>query len=260
MAQTLLRTIEGEIIPRLLLAHRVQPASETTEAPNGEAITSEDQARFVKLVMTDTTTETRQFVDGLLRRGVSHESLFLDLLTHAARRLGELWEEDLCDFSEVTIGLCRLHEVVRERSVVHELPRPRVTGNEPRILLATACADQHVFGVVLVAEFFRRAGWLVSSEPGTFPGRLAAIVAKQRFELVGLSAACSASPDELANEIELIRKASANRKLRVMVGGRVFVEAPDLATGVGADGWATSARTAPVVANEMLGRSGVPTG
>lgn len=256
MTQTLLHTIEGDILPRLLLVHRSRPKPEAG-AGAGEAITPEDRAHFVKLVLSDTAAATGEFVDELFRRGVSQETVFLDLLTHAARRLGEMWEEDLCDFSDVTIGLCRLHEVLRERSVVHDTPGRRVSGDAPRILLATACADQHVFGVVLVAEFFRRAGWRVSSEPGAYRGQLAAILARERFDLLGLSAACSTSPDELSAEIEALRKASCNQKLRVMVGGRLFLEAPEMVARVGADGWAADARTSPVTANEILDRAGV---
>ena len=48
------------------------------------------------------------------------ELLFLRLLAPAARRLGELWEGDLCTFTDVTIGLSHLQQVLRELSPVFE--------------------------------------------------------------------------------------------------------------------------------------------
>lgn len=255
-AKTLLQMVEVEIIPRLMLAHK---ARKGVERQNGEADASptpEEHEHFLKLVLTDTAMATRRFVDELLRRGASHEVVFLDLLPRAARRLGELWDDDRCDFSDVTLGLCRLHEVVREHSIVHEGTGAQVTGNAPRILLATACADQHVLGVVLVAEFFRRAGWRVWSEPGAFRAHLASILSEESFDVVGLSVACNISPDDLANEIEIFRKASVNRSLRILIGGRLVLEQPELIARVGADGGAGDAGAAPATATELLARPG----
>jgi methanogenic corrinoid protein MtbC1 len=250
-ARTLMRVIEGEIIPRLLLAHRVDAVA-ALDAAADAPIDAAERTRFLDLVLRGTAAETRSFVDGVLARGVSHETLFLDLLSHTARRLGELWEEDLCDFADVTIGLCRLHEVLRERSSIHEERGAHAADAVPRILLATACSDQHVFGVVMVAEFFRRAGWRVWSEPGAHRSQLAAILAELRFDVLGLSAACSTIAEDLASEVAMLRKASCNRELRVLVGGRLLAELPDLAARVGADAAAGDARSAPDAARVLL--------
>jgi len=250
----LLRVIEGEIIPRLLLAHRSHETQSPRPRPREAALTPRDRSQFLSLVLTDTAASSEQFVDGLVRRGVPHEVLFLDLLTHTARRLGELWEEDRCDFADVAIGLCRLHEVLREHSVVNDAAALPVSMDVPRILLTTACADKHVFGVVMVAEFFRRSGWRVRSEPGAFPGQLAGILGAEPFDLLGISAACDAFADDVASEIEMLRKASRNTGLRVLVGGRLFLDAPELVARVGADGAACDASTAPDAGRELLVR------
>jgi methanogenic corrinoid protein MtbC1 len=255
-AKTLFQLVEVEIIPRLMLAHKARKSSEHRASEPDVAVSAEEHERFLTLVLSDTSTATRRFVDELLQRGISHDALFLDLLPRAAQRMGELWDEDQCDFSDVTLGLCRLHEVVREHSVVHDGVSAQVSGNAPRVLLATACADQHVLGVVLVAEFFRRAGWRVWSEPGAFRSQLAAILSEESFDVLGLSAACNVSPDDLSNEIEIFRKASVNRSLRILIGGRLVLERPELIARVGADGGAGDASAAPVTAKELLMRPG----
>ncbi len=253
---TLLRTIEGEIIPRLMLLTREQETL-VEPAAGGAEISDADHARFLEVVMHESSAAACAFVDAMLARGVPLERIFLELLTDAARRLGEFWEEDTCDFSDVTIGLCRLHELLRVHSVVNR-PTERGFAEGPRILLATACADQHVLGVVMVAEFFRRAGWRVWSEPGAGRGQIAAILSRAAFDVLGLSAACSVSRDEVASEIETFRKASRNRELLILVGGRLFVVEPTLVGQVGADGVATDAQTAPAVGKELLARPATP--
>ena len=88
-----------------------------------------------------------EFVNNLIESGVPREEIFLDLLANAARHFGELWESDEWDFSDVTIGLCRIHELLRKHSVLHN-PESFWHGGEGqhRILLATACGDQHILG------------------------------------------------------------------------------------------------------------------
>ena len=50
----------------------------------------------------------------------------VDLLAPAARLLGEYWEDDRCDFVDVTMGLWRLQEVVHE--IAARAPADRAAG------------------------------------------------------------------------------------------------------------------------------------
>lgn len=243
---TLFNTIEGEIIPRLMLAHHAEPVLKDP-AKTRPTLTERDHEIFFQSVTTDTADHSNALFHEFLRRGISEETLFLDLLSGAARRLGVLWEEDRADFTEVTIGLCRLHEILRLNTPM------RSGGSEgPSILLATACADQHVFGVVIVAEFFRRAGWRVRAEPGATSAQLAEIIGKEPFDVFGLSAACGHDPGVISSDISLLRAASLNKSVKVLVGGRLFVDSPALVSAVGADATAIDAKSAPAVGQELL--------
>jgi methanogenic corrinoid protein MtbC1 len=257
-AAALFKMIEGEIVPRLMLAHGVP--EQPVKGPPGDAekLTAKDHEDFLGSVLGESASATHRFLTKLLDRGVEEEILLLDLLGTTARRLGTLWEEDRCSFTDVTIGLCRLHEVLRDwRPDGSDGSPVRIDADAPSILLATAGADQHVFGVVLVAEFFRRARWRVSSSPGASRGAVSDQVSGDSFDVLGLSAACSSSVDEVSEEIEVYRQASCNRHLKVMVGGRLFIDEPELVSKCGADGMAFDAKGAPAAALEILERSRV---
>lgn len=247
----LVRTIEGEIIPRLMLSHQSAARGADVICPNALSPTEEDRTRFLWVVMKESAAASRAFVNDLIARGISRETIYLDLLTNAARRLGELWEEDLCDFTDVTIGLCRLHQVLREQSSLYDVEYAG-RAQAPKILLATACADQHVFGVVMVAEFFRREGWAVWCEPAAAQAELLKLVAKEWFDVIGLSAACTTNADLIGDEITALRAASRNPDVSVLVGGRLFAERPDLVAEVGADGSASDARLAAEAGQNLL--------
>jgi len=251
--ETLLAAIEAEIVPRLLLAHRTGRPVEARERLDG-VVDADDRAGFLEMVLREPAELCLRFAQQLLERGVPSEVVLLDLLTFTARRLGDLWDEDRCDFATVTIGLCRLHHVLREVALA-ESAHVGWSAQAPSVLLSTACSDQHLFGVVMVAEFFRRDGWLVSNEPAVSCDHLCALISQRDFDVVGVSAACGVNVDGVLSEVETLRKASRNSKIKVLVGGRLFAETPELVPASGADGTAADASIAPVTAKELVSRS-----
>jgi methanogenic corrinoid protein MtbC1 len=197
-------------------------------------------------------------VRGHLARGVPKPLVFVDLLGTAARSLGALWEADECSFTDVTIGLCRLHMVLREESSLFGMggtvdpQRPR-----RRILLATGNGDQHFLGLVLVAEFFRQADWQVSCEPGLDADGIADRVARNRYDVLALSISQSSRIHSIRVQIDAFRKASLHQPIGVLVGGRLLEVEPEMAERLDADGYCADAVEAPRVAERMLERLGV---
>ena len=246
----LVSTLEGEIIPRLMLARR-HGARTASDLHPGRQPDAADVAAFTKLLLTSDASVARGFVETLRAQHVSLESVFLDLMAPAARELGRLWEEDLCDFTEVTLGLCRLHQLLRELSPVFA-GDPTLAGQTRRALLVPAPGENHTFGLSLVVEFFRRAGWDVCSEYPATSGDLAAIVRGEWFAVVGLSVGCENRLDQLASSVRAVRRASANRDVGIMVGGRVFIDHPELVSLVGADATASDGRDAVLQAEEVF--------
>ena len=246
----LLRTIEGDIVPRLVLA-RCSALPESGTACRSP--TRDEVEELVGLLLSHDSGVALAFVATLHAQGMALETLCLELLAPAARRIGELWEHDRADIMQVSLALARLHTVLREISVDgHE---PASDQHEPgaRVLLVPSPGEQHTFGLMLVAEFFRRAGWDVCSEfPATTPDLLD-LVASERFAIVGLSCGCESRLDGLASRIQSLRRASRNRSVGVLVGGRVFTAAPELAGLVGADGTAADGRQAVLMARGLRG-------
>lgn len=247
----LARTIEAEIIPRLVLAHRDQP-DYRAPVPGGELVPTEDDLKeFTHLVLTQELDVLVAAVDTLRTRGMALDTIYLGLLSPTARRLGRMWDEDLCDFTEVTIGLWRLQQLLREFSPAFRTECDRHLGAY-RCLLGPMPGEQHTFGLSMVAEFFRRAGWDVCDLPAASVADLVDCVRREAFVFAGLSLSCAARLDALAACITDIRRASRNRSIRVMVGGTVFVEHPEWVTRVGADMTARNGREAVRLAEKMF--------
>jgi methanogenic corrinoid protein MtbC1 len=253
----LLQTIESEIIPRLVLSQRAIGQSPAAVTALAWAPDENTVAEFANLVVAEDVGAAGARIEALRAKGVPIETLYLELLAPTARYLGDLWDADLCDFTAVTLGCLRLQQLLHElspaffREVEHHEHRRRV-------LLVPVPGEQHTFGLYMVAEFFRRAGWDVWS--GCMPSReLAELVGREAFTLVGFSLSADSRLDLLAANIRAVRRASCNRGIGVLVGGPVFVGHPELVSLVGADATAIDGRQATQQAQNtlaLLSRSG----
>ena len=105
---------------------------------------------------------------------------------------------------------------------------------------------------MMVADFFRRAGWSVWCEPATTTHGLIELVRAEWFAVIGFSIGTALHIDELASCIRSVRRASRNRALGVMVGGPIVNERPELVQLVGADATARDGWQAVLQAQGML--------
>ena len=160
-------------------------------APRARPITPEEVARFALLPLRLEAASLIEEVDAFLADGASVETICLGLLAPAARRLGEMWERDECDFLDVTMGLWRLQEVMRDIAA----RSPAVPGGITlpyTALFSPMPGDHHNFGTLMIEEVFARAGW--RSEALVKPERRELLdrVARKPFDVVGLTLAAIA--------------------------------------------------------------------
>ena len=248
----LARTVELDVIPRLL---QVRPPVLPVAAL--AAVTETHVAELAALTLGANEAASAAFVAALREEGFAAQALYLNLLTPVARRLGEWWERDVCDFTQVTTGLWRLQAAMRDLSPAflgsaNVAAAPRRA--RPRILLVPLPGEQHTFGLSMVHEFFSRAGWNAWSGPLDSRGELGATVRRQWVDVVGFSMACDERLETARAEIAAVRLASRNPGLAVLVGGPPFVASPGLAACIGADGTATDGLQAVAAANALLKR------
>ncbi len=250
MAQ-LVRAIEQEIIPRLMLAHRT--AVDAPEGPQvkGRAIGRDDVQHFAKLVLSPDEEAAYAAVLSYRADDVSVESIYLDLLAPTARYLGELWDEDLCNFTDVTVGLGRLQRVLRELSPAFGRATEEAPGSRG-VLLLPSPGEQHTFGLVMVGEFFRRGGWNVGGGAWTTGADAPAMVGNEWFDAIGFSLGAEIHLNALAEIIRTVRSASCNPGIVVLVGGPLFGEHPEYVTRVGADGMTIQGSDAPSLAERLI--------
>jgi MerR family transcriptional regulator, light-induced transcriptional regulator len=250
-ANALVRTVETEIVPRLVALYQgmtsgVPPRARVQRGAVGEA----EVVQFTDLVLRH-HEPALAVLRQLAERGVTAHELCLDLLAPAARRLGEMWNADRCDFTDVTIALGRLQLMLRELAARMALIAP---GGVParRVLLLAVAGDQHTFGLAMVRDFFRAAGWRVATDAPSGTEALKALVKAELFDVVGFTVGSELHIEDLATAVHTLRRHSRNPDVRVLVGGPLLLERPDLAAQVGADATAIDARQAILEAERQV--------
>ncbi|MCJ2067517.1 cobalamin B12-binding domain-containing protein [Methylobacterium sp. J-030] len=249
LPDTLSRVIEGEILPRLMLAHRPDAGR---RAPADRAVTPPEIAAFSALLLAPGPVDLDGEIAALRDGGLPLARLLLDLLAPAARHLGALWEEDACDFLAVTEALGRLQAISRRLCLELESESAPIGGRS--VLLLPCPGETHRFGLSIVASFFREAGWDVTTAvpaPGLDP---LALLASDWFEVVGLSLSADVLLPVLSETVAEVRRASRNPGVRVLVGGPYFARHGGEAGIVGADACALDACLAPAAAEALLDR------
>jgi hypothetical protein len=236
------RTVEHDVIPRLLSAHR-----------NGHAAPARpDAAEVAEFARCACTGNLQAAEDAVARRramGSGVESLLLDLLVPAASQLAARWQADLCRYEELAVGMLHLQQLLHGLSA--DFVRDGQAGpSGRRVLLLSAPAEQDMLGLYLVtefhrcvvAEFFHHAGWDVWRAPPASRSQLASLLRSQWFDVVAVDASSGERLALLPSDLAGMRRASRNARAALVVGGLALGAASGARAIDGADAVARDPR------------------
>jgi len=243
--------MELDLIPRLLAHARSTAGGSEWPSHHAVVITDGILTSFVSACLSNDEERCPAIVNEIIDSGASLERICIDLLSPAARTLGTMWDEDEVDFLQVTLGLGRMQRVVRDigRRVAAETPMSADAG---QAFICGMPDEQHSLGIAMLAEFFVADGWGVTVGPPLGAQDVLHEVGTRWYDVVGLSAGVVERVPRIAEVIRGIRKASLNADLAVLVGGRAFVDNPELVGRVGADASAPDAAQGPLVARTLV--------
>ncbi len=250
------RTIESEIIPRLMLAH-CDPSEVRAGAQEDKAPPPNAAEQLAMVAIGPDPDAALEFVRRARAGGLSLEAAYLELLTPAARHLGALWDADLCPFTEVTVGLWRLQRVMHElgASFCNQAP---IDLQSRRAMLVPVPGSQHTMGWFMLSQFFLRAGWDVQGDAMYSEDAIVSAVRGDAYDLVGFTLGADSHLSLLRSVILRIRKASRNRRIVVMIGGPVVLSNPGLVGDVGADATAPDGPRAVALADSLCAERSMP--
>jgi methanogenic corrinoid protein MtbC1 len=195
-------------------------------------------SELAELLVSSDQAAARELIDELHAAEGSVWPLFASVFEPAARRLGDLWAEDLCSEFDVTLGLCRIQTAARLLSAHAPVPAGhRLPG--AAVLIAPEPGELHRLGAALDSEVLWNAGWAPHCEYPADDKTLQDLVSTKWFDALDVSLSAAFEREHrlpsLAKTIAAARRASQNPAMLVVVGGRIFVDHKTSAAAVGAD-------------------------
>lgn len=224
--------------------------TDTVKEPTSQ-FSDEDVYEFARHSLAEDPIKMLAIIERYLNDGHVVESIYINLLAPAARHLGAEWDDDNCDFIDVTMGLWRIQEVLRDLTT--RMPAKRRTFDGKRAaLFSTMIGDQHGFGTLMIAECFQRAGWYADVLVDPKQSDLTHKLSNTDFQLLGLTISNTQSAETLSQLIKGLKAVSKNPDIIIMIGGREVNDNPQLVKQCGADASALDATQALKVANQLV--------
>lgn len=200
-------------------------------------------ATFLQAILSGNRPAAQAITEELLRAGLTLHELYVDVLEAALREVGRRWEQNL-----ISVAREHLATAVVQGVMPQLLPRVMAAHAPPRgrAVVSGVEGERHQVGPAMVADVLTLHGWQVDFLGTDLP--VAALVAQVReadASLLALSAATLPAVDGVRRAIEGV--AAARLAPRVIVGGRVFRQHPELVAQVGAAGSSPDLRGLPAL-------------
>lgn len=171
--------------------------------------------------------------------GVSAIELQAHVVAPVQAEMGLMWQRGEVGVADEHLG----SRIVEDTLALLQAQQPAEPSTGRTVITASVAGNLHDIGARVIAHRFEQAGWRSIFLGADMPSAdLAQAVGAHSGQLVALSVGLGLDLRATAEAIHALR--SAGRPLAVIVGGRLFVELPELWRDVGADGTAPDAEGA----------------
>lgn len=219
-----IQNIAREVVNRL--AFRMPRSVRADHLPTAGEID-----RFCAALLSNDEEAGDRFILAARRGGVPPEVIYLSYVAGAARRLGEMWDEDRITFMEVTLGCGRLYRIIR--GLRHVIDSGWIMPDTTPTLFALAPDESHTLGIEIATDIFRREGWDVEMSVGEDKETVIARAEKTRYLAIVLVAN---SEGLLPTLVQLILALRITQPMApIVVAGNIVKLVPNVEILVGAD-------------------------
>jgi methanogenic corrinoid protein MtbC1 len=229
------KTIESEIIPRLLMGHKLESANHIADGQSSNIEVKQTEiVDFCQTLLDGPIADCFTFVDRMQKSGHSLISLYMNLIPASTRRLQQLWESDENSFTEVTFALGRAQNLIHQLSPAF-MSQGKLSGFQGNALLINAPGSQHTLGILIMGEFFKLNGWNTTVEIETTSTDLKDQIRLQTYDLLAISISCEDQWGTMETLLNEVKKVSKNKGILTMAGGPLFDFKPELVQECSAD-------------------------
>ena len=225
LPQEAVYNLAREVVRRL--AFRMPRMAKKEDLPNQAEI----ELLCAALLSRDDAAADR-FILAARRDGVDIDVIYLGYVAGAAKRLGEMWDNDEVSFVDVTLGCSKLYRIIR--SLRHVIA-PGLTDDrdERPAMFALVPGETHTLGIEIATDLFRREGWDIDMLIGLDHDMLVEQSDRRSYQAIILVANSDGMIEPLTRLVLALR--ISHPLAQVIVAGNIIDHHPDISELVGAD-------------------------
>jgi methanogenic corrinoid protein MtbC1 len=203
---------------------------------------------YLQTVVVGNIHSAMDSVIDAVENGLPVSDAYLNVLLPAQVEVGRLWHANKLSIAEEHLVTTTTHRLMAVLAQMVE----REDNNGNTLVAAAVSGNAHELGIRTITYLLEFDGWKTIYLGSDVPAAdLPVTINCFNAELVLLSIGLSSQLKSLRKTIEQIRDKS-DRPVKIMVGGNGFAGAPHLWREVGADGFASSAEQALLMAQELV--------
>jgi methanogenic corrinoid protein MtbC1 len=200
------------------VVQRILSMDTRSDVVDASRVSAKRLGEFCDVLLQPLPEQALAYVAALQTQGVSPQAIRYGYIAGAARLLGDRWERDKVNFTEVAVAtghLYALMRAVKSEPQAHKAPDRGIRS----ALFAAVPGETHTLGITLAADTFRSHGWDIDLRISEEHDTLVRLVEKTRPAVIGVSLS---TRERLADLIRLILA------LRVVVPHAIIGVAPAL--------------------------------
>jgi methanogenic corrinoid protein MtbC1 len=210
---------------------------------------SDFAARYLDDLLHARRIDASRLILSTVEAGTSVKYIYREVFQPVQREMGRLWQTNKVTVAQEHYCTAATQLIMGQLyPYFHAAPE-----NGKRVVVSCVGGELHEVGARMVADLFEMAGWdsyfLGANTPSA--GILSAI-AEREADILAVSVTMHYNVDAARTLVGEVRRSPDAGGLKVLVGGRPFLLAPNLWTTVGADAFAADAEQAAVTAAQLF--------
>ncbi len=188
---------------------------------------------YLRDVLEGNTATATQRVVQAVADGLPVTEAYINVLLAAQREIGRMWHA-----AEVSVAEEHLVSATTQKTMaVLAYTAERAPDNGTTAVTACVTGNAHDIGPRALADLYYLTGWRSIFLGADVPvGDLPAMLDAYSADVVSLTGTLSTQVTDAAEAIRMIRQ-NCERPVKILVGGALFDEAPEVAAAIGADAY-----------------------
>lgn len=178
-------------------------------------------------------------------------SIYVDVIQPAMREVGRLWQENVMTVADEHMATA-ITQTVMAHVFTHDVAG-LARSDRPSIVAACTDTERHEIGLRMLCDVLEAEGWTAHYLGATVPTEdLVAMLRARQPDILALSVTINPHLPRLRNIIQTVRNELGDETPHITVGGRPFLENPEMAKRVGADSTAKDVREAAAMLKNVV--------